>query len=256
MLVAAVALAATSPITVRYTPIMEDSQRTEEGIEVPVHATSSPNEEGAQGPGETGTDSVTATEETAVPTATRAYPWKRAIATVFWVGESAAADNGFIHNAASAWDGEWEASFGGYDDPDCRDGFYPCEFVPKENPFYIALPYNDLDDTGAPKANATRIPWYTKSDTSILKNRWIEVQSNGVSCFGQWQDVGPFQEADIEYVFGAREVPLNREGERAGIDLSPAMRDCLKVDGSSRVMWRHVEAGTVPTGPWKEITTR
>ena len=44
----------------------------------------------------------------------RATGWKRnVVATVFWVGEDASANNP-VHNKASAWDGNWQANFGGY----------------------------------------------------------------------------------------------------------------------------------------------
>jgi hypothetical protein len=192
--------------------------------------------------------------------------WKKAIATVFWAGEGEDADNGYITNVESAWDGDWMQHFGGVDDADDRCGFNPCDFTPKENPFYIALPYNDLDDNGDTKANAKRVPWYRESEKSIIKNRWVAVRADpprlasqgeagGKVCYGQWEDVGPFHEDDIEYVFGTAPKPLNTEGEKAGIDLSPALRDCLGVDGSSNVEWRHVEENDVPQGPWKNIIT-
>lgn len=190
------------------------------------------------------------------PTAYRSA-WKEAIATVFWVGEGAGSDNGFIHNAASAWDEEWEKSFGGVDDPACRSGSHPCAFTPRENPFYVALPYNDRDDEGREKPEAVRIPWYPgPSEKSILKNRWIEVRALDVSCFGQWQDTGPFFDTDFAYVFGDAKNPQNAFGEKAGIDLSPAMRDCLNVAGSSVISWRHVDVTLVPEGPWHTMVTR
>lgn len=181
--------------------------------------------------------------------------WKSATATVFWVGEGETDDNGFIHNRSSAWDVAWMEHFGGLDDPNDRCGSRPCAFIPNENPFYIALPYNDMA-RGRSKENATRIPWYEQSKRhSILKNRWVEVSAKGRSCFGEWQDVGPFETDDIEYVFGESERPLNREGLQAGIDLSPALRDCLGVGDVAEVRWRHVERADVPAGPWLEIVT-
>ncbi len=184
--------------------------------------------------------------------------WKAAIATVFWVGEGATSDNGFIHNAESAWDGEWMTHFGGVDDPGNRCGFLPCGFMPKENPFYIALPYNDLDDRGNRKSDARVIPWNDPgAEKSVLKNRWIEVRVDQTSCFGQWQDVGPFYEDDAAYVFGTAITPKNVSGEKAGIDLSPALATCLSIDGSDEVVWRHRSVNQVPQGAWKDtITTR
>ena len=209
----------------------------------------------------------TATTSASVPIESHPQPvsqsdankgWKSVIATVFWVGESATSDNGYIQNVESAWDEDWAAHFGGVDDPDNRCGANPCGFTPKENPFYVALPYNDLDDNGDKKADAKLIPWNEPGlEKSVLKNRWIEVSRGGKSCFGQWEDVGPFYENDIAYVFGSASKPKNTFGENAGIDLSPALSACLGVDGSGFVSWRHVEANDVPAGVWKQtITTR
>jgi hypothetical protein len=182
--------------------------------------------------------------------------WKAAIATVFWVGEGAAPDNGFISNEKAAWDPEWVASYGGVDQPNSRCGFLPCAFKPKENAFYIALPYDDLTEYGIRKRNAAVVPWNRPdARTSVLKNRWVAVQARDLVCYGQWQDVGPFENDDAAYVFGEAPDPSNKRGVAAGIDLSPAMRDCLGVGAVSRVMWRHVEAVEVPDGPWKEIVT-
>ncbi len=186
--------------------------------------------------------------------------YKIARATVFWVGERGSDENGFIHNRASAWDEAWEVHFGGLDDPEKRCGYQPCTFSPKENPFYVALPYNDLDDEGNRKSNSFRIPWYDPElphSTSILKNRWVEVRTPEATCYAQWEDVGPFEQDDFEYVFGDAINPLNLMGERAGVDLSPALATCLKVDGLGTVKWRHVAHDSVPEGPWRAtITTR
>jgi len=43
------------------------------------------------------------------------------VATVFWVGEQPT-ENNPTPNHMSAWDMNWEANFGGYDDPQRRDG--------------------------------------------------------------------------------------------------------------------------------------
>jgi hypothetical protein len=48
----------------------------------------------------------------------------------------------------------WEGHFGGVDDPDRRDGYFLEGFVPKENPFYFALPYTDYDEHGRKKSSA------------------------------------------------------------------------------------------------------
>jgi hypothetical protein len=187
-----------------------------------------------------------------------AYPRHEDVtATVFWVGEPASTDNDEIANAASYWDADWEAHFGGFDDPDHRtpDGSRPAAFTPTENPFYAALPYGELDDDDAVKPDVDRIPWYQgqriSRDRSLLKNRWIEVSRDRTTVYAQWQDVGPFQEDDPDYVFGSA-APTE---SRSGLDLSPAAAAALGLDGRGRVSWRFVRATDVPDGPWTRIET-
>ncbi|MBI4127854.1 MAG: hypothetical protein HY459_02155 [Parcubacteria group bacterium] len=201
---------------------------------------------------------LTPKEPSKIPPEPSASPaaLKRVMTTFFWVGEGAGEDNRFISNTSSAWVEDWVGQFGGIDDPDDRCGFKPCAFEPKENPFYFALPYDDLDDEGERKKSATRIPWYeeTKDNLSVVKDRWIEIRYEGTSCYAQWEDVGPYKTDDFEYVFGSRR-PRNRYGERAGLDISPAVRDCLGLLDNALVEWRFVESSEVPVGPWNEIVT-
>src|SRR6266404_2599164 len=72
--------------------------------------------------------------------------WKRNIVTtVFWVGELATV-NSPVSNEKSSWDLSWMANYGGFDPPETsnRRNYLPVAFVPRQNPFYVALPYNDL----------------------------------------------------------------------------------------------------------------
>jgi len=189
------------------------------------------------------------------------------VATVFWVGEGADASNEYISNAMSAFDEQWQAHYGGVDAPSPRRGHRPAAFTPKENPFYFALPYTDLDEEGKRKANAMHVvPWAASAPLnpweSMVKNRWIRVtaRSTGVSCYAQWEDAGPGIYDDFQYVFGsaAPSNPFVLSGTNlsSAIDLSPATRDCLEVrDGVFRVDWRFVADADVPLGPWKEIVT-
>ena len=73
--------------------------------------------------------------------------YKSAMTTLFWVGEPSDADNAFISNDVSYWDKDWQSHFGGVDDPYRRNGFWPTDFKPRENPFYVALPYGEFDLT-------------------------------------------------------------------------------------------------------------
>ena len=187
------------------------------------------------------------------------YPERRSVTvTVFWVGEPATDDNDRIANRASYWDVNWQAHFGGFDDPERRadGGRRPAAFEPAENPYYFALPYGELDDQSRPK-DLSVIPWYdgqpVARDRSILKNRWIQVRLGGRTVYAQWQDVGPFGEDDAAYVFGDAD-PVE---PRAGLDLSPAAAAGLGLAGRGEVSWRFVRAEDVPAGPWtRTVTTR
>lgn len=182
--------------------------------------------------------------------------YKRAITTQFWVGESSNESNGFISNHESYWDDAWMTHFGGIDTPECRIGYYPCGFVPQENPFYVALPYGEFEEgSDILKRSAQNIPWFSSNASeSLLKNRWIEVVYQGKVCYGQWQDVGPFLTDDFDYVFGSN-PPTNTFGEQAGLDISPALWDCLGLTTNEVTEWRFVNTNQVPDGPWKKIIT-
>ncbi|MDD2871629.1 MAG: hypothetical protein PHS49_06610 [Candidatus Gracilibacteria bacterium] len=170
------------------------------------------------------------------------YTHSNISASVFWVGEGADASNAYISNAMSAWDGKWEQHF--------KEG--------SENLFYVALPYNDFDENGNRRTNAKNIPWYDnniKSNESVVKNRWIKVEFNGKTAYGQWEDVGPLLENDFDYVFGTGK-PKNTFGLKAGIDLSPELANEIGLDGSGNVNWSFVDESCVPQGKWKNTITR
>jgi hypothetical protein len=179
--------------------------------------------------------------------------------TWFYAGEPADAANGFIANTASAWDDLWARHFGGVDDPAHRNGFFPAGFVPQQNPFYFALPCDDLNNQGVRKASARRvIPWarltHVAPGDSLLKNQWIQIRAHGKVAYAQWEDVGPFLTDDAAYVFG-NAPPANTDGVHAGLDVSPATRDYLGLGDVSRVSWHFVHPGQVPAGPWTQVVT-
>jgi hypothetical protein len=179
------------------------------------------------------------------------------VTTIFWAGELPGPDNGGISNVPSAWDEKWADHFGGYDDPDHRNSYYPAGFTPKENPFYFALPYNDYGDSGQRKASAASCSAVTGNSapgTSWCKNAWIKIIKGGKTAYAQWQDVGPYDEDDFNYVFGTA-APRNATGARAGLDVSPAVRDYLGLSGVDSTSWAFVSAASVPSGPWKQIVT-
>jgi len=184
------------------------------------------------------------------------YPWKvNIMTTVFWVGELPTPNNP-VPNTRSAWDLNWVVDYGGFDDPDSnnRRDYIPANFTPRLNPFYFALPYNDVTE-GATKPEAPLvIPWFKeafrKYGQSVCQNRWIEIRSpSGRSCFAQWSDCGPFRTDDWQYVFGSEIPPWNINGG-AGLDVSPAVRDFLGLNGRDLTSWRFVDFRDVPPGPW------
>jgi len=188
------------------------------------------------------------------------YPWKtQIVTTVFWIGEPAGGNNP-VHNFSSSWDLNWEASYGGYDNPNpaARHNFIPVNFVPKQNPFYIALPYNDVThSTTKPEARVV-IPWFRDlvdrgqwaEGQSVCRNRWIAIRNNaGKICYAQWCDCGPFRTDHWQYVFGNEKPRPNLNGG-AGLDVSPAVRDYLELSSTDATDWKFVEANEVPNGPW------
>lgn len=192
-----------------------------------------------------------------VKTATDRYALHRQVTvTVFWVGEGSTSRS--IANVQSAWDSHWEAHFGGVDDPDHRIGSRPARFVPRENPFYFALPYNDFAGGRRKPHAAATVPWAKErtwgAKESMCKNRWIRITHGGRNCYAQWEDVGPFRTDDCAYVFGSA-APLNQQNHAAGLDISPAVRDYLGLKGMDKADWQFVDARDVPAGPWKETIT-
>lgn len=198
------------------------------------------------------------------PTSRTLYPWKTHItATIFWCGEQPTPRNP-TPNCKSSWDTQWAINFGGYDDPNPANRianhttgeFRPKGFVPKLNPFYIALPYNDVLNWNAHKPEAIRvIPWFArmnpKPGRTVLKGRWVQIFFNKRSCFAQWEDCGPWVTDDWQYVFGNK-PPKTTQNSSAGIDISPSIRDFLGVQSGQKVHWRLVEDSQVPYGPWKK----
>jgi hypothetical protein len=181
--------------------------------------------------------------------------WKTNITTtVFWVGEKAA-ENNPVPNDKSAWDGGWFFSYGGYDNPNpgARVNFIPANFLPRQNPFYVALPYNDVEDHHTRSEAARVIPWFknafVRDGQSVCKGRWVAIRHGNRVCYAQWEDVGPFATDHWQYVFG-NERPRPNRNRDAGLDVSPAVRDFLGLGGMDVCDWKFVTFRTVPSGPW------
>jgi hypothetical protein len=189
---------------------------------------------------------------------TSPYPWKRNIVTtVFWVGELPTKNNP-VPNTKSSWDKSWLANFGGVDSPSRRDGWIPVGFTPRQNPFYVALPYNDITKKGTKPEAKHVIPWFSRTfkrdGQSVCKGRWVAIRKGDRVCYAQWEDCGPFRTDHWEYVFGNERPKPNLNGG-AGLDVSPAVRDYLGLSGRDVTDWRFVETWEVPPGPWRNWGT-
>ena len=184
------------------------------------------------------------------------YPWKKDIVTTtFWIGEKPAPGNP-VPNHKSSWDANWAENYGGTDTPDRNSRtseFIPSDFVPRQNPFYVALPYNDKTAKGH-KAEAKQvIPWFNKEykgpAKSVCKGRWIAIRKGDRVCYAQWEDAGPFRTDNWQYVFGP-ERPLPNLNKGAGLDVSPAIRDFLGMEDTDLTDWKFVDFDEIPSGPW------
>jgi len=182
-------------------------------------------------------------------------PWKIGIVTtVFWVGERPTANNP-VSNDSSSWDPNWLSNYGGYDDPNSksRKDFIPMNFLPRQNPFYVALPYNDVEGGHTKREAKDVIPWFkdafVRDGQSILKGHWLVIRRGNRVCYAQWEDCGPFCTDHWQYVFGDERPKVNLN-QNAGLDVSPAVRDYLGLSDIDVCDWKFVEVHEVPPGPW------
>jgi hypothetical protein len=183
------------------------------------------------------------------------YPWKtQIITTMFYIGEGGSSISSTT-NHASSWDQEWEDSNRGSDNPYDRNGYASGSHASTVNPFYIALPFNDL--VYPDKARQWLPPgWHRPNKdgkpVSACKDRWVEIKTedgSGHICYAQWEDVGPLRYDHAEYVFGPERPDTYT---RAGLDVSPAVAQYLGIDGEKRstTRWRFVDDEDVPPGAW------
>jgi hypothetical protein len=215
------------------------------------------------------------------PAPVNPYPWHtNIVSTTFWVGEIFDPNASDGSQVISTYDAHWYANYGGCDgvvakgscDTQRRtaaNGFFPLNMTPKQNPFYLDLPFDDINDPGAYARRGQVVPWASAPayapyihdpNVSLMKNRWVELQKGGKTCFGQIEDAGPGQYNDANYVFGSNNArPENTRYGGAGLDVSPALNGCLgfaELDGDGdRLSWRFIDASQVPRGPWGRLVT-
>jgi hypothetical protein len=183
-----------------------------------------------------------------------AYPWKTGIITTeFWIGEGGSSISP-TNNVQSSWDEHWEMSNHGTDSPNDRNGYATAEHASTVNPFYIALPFNDLAFPDKARRwlpqGWHRSPGRDGKPVSACRDRWVQIKNaQGRSCYAQWEDVGPLRYDHAEYVFGPERPDTYT---RAGLDVSPAVAQYLDINENNRAItsWRFVDDEDVPPGQW------
>lgn len=226
----------------------------------------------------TGTAAASAGRVSQAPAAR--YRWHNDIvSTTFWVGEIFEPNNPNGSQVISTYDGHWEQHYGGCDgvirNGKCQterrfayNGWFPLHMTPQQNPFYLDVPFDDVNDPIGAAERGRVVPWahqkpysswLSHPNKSIMKNRWVEITRAGQTCYGQVEDAGPGRYHDAAYVFGGAR-PANKLYNGAGMDVSPALTGCLhfpELNGdNAHVSWRFVDFGAVPKGPWRRLVTR
>lgn len=122
------------------------------------------------------------------------YPIHSGInASTFWAGEGAGDANHNISNVPSAWESDWATSFGVEDWPGLSrdsdyiptDSRFTGDEYPKVNPYYFALPYNDMSEIvydGDKVSNVVGlqsdyttyyIPYLSRDGVKTTDTRWL-----------------------------------------------------------------------------------
>jgi hypothetical protein len=234
------------------------------------------------------------------------YPWHtNIVSTTFWVGEMFNANLSDGSQACSTYDSQWDLHYSGvatqqlpataagcagsyaggcdgvWSSGTCTtevrtagNGYFPSAMTPLENPFYLDLPFDDVNDATAFAERCQVIPWARQIDPtgahcsdpgfSYMKNHWVQIVGpNGHTCYGQVEDAGPSHGTlyhDATYVFGSTDArPIQGQFNDAGMDVSPALNGCLgyaELDGDNdHINWRFIDDQNVPAGPWKSLIT-
>lgn len=188
--------------------------------------------------------------------ASQRFAWKtNIVTTVFWIGEQAGGNNP-VPNNRSSWDLNWTNNYGGFDNPEssARRNYIPVSFVPRQNPFYCALPYNDVTHGQFKPEAPLIIPWFKQAymgqGQSVCWHHWIAIRKGNRTCYAQWEDCGPFRTDHFQYVFG-NERPKPNLNHGAGLDVSPAVRDYLGLQPTDVTDWQFVDVRDVAPGPWR-----
>lgn len=186
------------------------------------------------------------------------------MATTFWVGEvfdPEAADGSQVISAYEGWRYERSGGCDGViEDGVCQteprsaeNGFFPSSMTPKQTPFYLDLPFADVNNVAAfalrGQTPLAQDPGYAgdleNREFSCKKNRWVQLQYKGNTCSAQIQDAGPAEYDEFDYVFGD-----------GGTGPKGTKHNDAELNGTQAgVSWRFVDEVDVPDGPWKTIVT-
>ena len=181
--------------------------------------------------------------------------------TIFWIGERPTARNP-VPNNRSAWDANWARNYGGYDNPDprFRSNFIPIGMFPRQNPFYCALPYCDII-RGKTKPEVSVVPWFRdcfeKPGKSVLKGRWVAIHHAGQNLFRPVGGLRSIPDRPLAVCLWKQsggsiiDRPRPNLNRGAGLDISPAARDYLRMEKNDICDWKFVDSTSVPDGPWK-----
>ena len=185
---------------------------------------------------------------------THTYPWKSGIITTeFWIGEGGSAISS-TDNVGSAWDENWRTSNRGTDNPNDRNGYAPADHAPTVNPFYVALPFNDLALSRRSASVASRVVapstegWEAGFRLQGPLGGNEECAGARLLCAmgGRWP--AGFRSPRICFWKRTTVDTLTR----AGLDVSPAVFQYLGLDGSKNRLtsWKFVDDEDVPPGQW------
>ena len=179
---------------------------------------------------------------------THSHPWKTSIATdVFILSDVSSTER---------WDTHWVRDNGGNDTVYEMSGYASANHASALNPFYVALPFNDLAHPDAARkwmpagwiSAAKTDPASNAKPASACQDRWIEIKNRyGRVCFAQWEAAAPEPADDALYVFGDDAV---KPREKIGLRVSPAVAKYLGVDGTTFTSWRFVDDQDVLPGMW------
>ena len=148
------------------------------------------------------------------------------------------------------------SNYGGFDNPDPsrRHDYIPVIYVPRQNPFYCALPYNDVSHGQFKPEAPMVVPWF----------RQAYVRTGAFGLQGPLGRDPPRQPGLLRAMgrlrtFPHRSLPIRFPERAAETEPEPRRRSrCLA--GGARLSrprptdvtdWQFVEVRDVPPGPWR-----